>query len=101
MDNTATINGRVPNLFTVRAGERIRLRLINVANARTFGLKFEGHTTRIAAMDGQPAIPHKPPGGMIVLTAAQSSDFVLDASYRRKAYKLVEPDYVRNRAEAR
>src|SRR3546814_8215099 len=41
--NTVTVNGRVIETFGVRAGERIRLRLINAANARIFGLEFEGH----------------------------------------------------------
>jgi FtsP/CotA-like multicopper oxidase with cupredoxin domain len=29
--------------FAVRPGERIRLRLINAANARIYGLRFGGH----------------------------------------------------------
>src|SRR3546814_10182872 len=37
--NTVTINGRLPDTFPVRAGERLRLRLINAANARIFGLE--------------------------------------------------------------
>ncbi len=110
LGNTATINGRVPTRFTIRAGERIRLRLVNVANARTFGLKFEGHTPKIVALDGQPVSPHEPPGGMIVLAAAQRADVLLDATgkpgtrmrvldayYRRSAYKLVELDYAKTR----
>jgi FtsP/CotA-like multicopper oxidase with cupredoxin domain len=40
---TVTINGRVPDTFVVRGGERIRLRLINAANARVFALKLTGH----------------------------------------------------------
>ncbi|MGH8064629.1 MAG: multicopper oxidase domain-containing protein, partial [Candidatus Entotheonellia bacterium] len=41
--NTVTVNGRIPEVFAVRSGERIRLRLINAANARIFGLEFAGH----------------------------------------------------------
>lgn len=37
-----TINGRVPDTFAVRKGERIRLRLINAANARIFSPDFTG-----------------------------------------------------------
>src|SRR3970282_1254778 len=40
--NTVTVNGRIPETFAVRSGERIRLRLINTANARIFGLEFAG-----------------------------------------------------------
>lgn len=106
LGNTATINGRIPAPFALRAGERIRLRLLNVANARTFGLKFEGHNPRIVALDGQPVSPHEPPGGMIVLAGGQRADVILDAAgkpgsrtrvldayYRRAAYKLVELAY--------
>ena len=35
-------------------GERIRLRLVNAANARIFGLDFGSLAPRIIALDGQP-----------------------------------------------
>jgi FtsP/CotA-like multicopper oxidase with cupredoxin domain len=38
--NTVTVNGRILESFPVRAGERVRLRLINAGNARIFGLEF-------------------------------------------------------------
>ena len=41
--NTVTVNGAVRETFEVRAGERLRLRLVNAANARIFGLDFHGH----------------------------------------------------------
>src|SRR5207244_10007132 len=41
--NTVTVNGRVPETVSVRAGERLRLRLVNAALARIVGLRFEGH----------------------------------------------------------
>ncbi len=41
--NTVTINGRVPDAVSVRAGERIRLRIVNAATARIMALAFEGH----------------------------------------------------------
>ena len=41
--NTVTVNGRVTDTFAVRAGERLRLRLINAATARIFGLEFQDH----------------------------------------------------------
>ena len=40
--NTVTVNGAIRDSFAVRAGERIRLRLINASNARIYGLEFEG-----------------------------------------------------------
>ncbi|MHB1220364.1 MAG: multicopper oxidase family protein, partial [Alphaproteobacteria bacterium] len=41
--NTVTLNGGVPADEKVRAGERVRLRLINAALARIMALRFEGH----------------------------------------------------------
>src|SRR5579864_4023444 len=41
--NTVTINGRVPKTLPVKAGERLRLRLVNAALARIVGLRFDGH----------------------------------------------------------
>lgn len=65
--NTVTINGNVRDTFAVRSGERIRLRLINGANARIFGLSFAGHRPRVIALDGQPVEPHEPLDGRVVL----------------------------------
>jgi FtsP/CotA-like multicopper oxidase with cupredoxin domain len=104
--NTVTINGRVPDSFRVRAGERIRLRLINAASARIFALDFRGHRPWVIALDGQPVEPHPPPGGAVLLGPAMRADLILDATavpgsrhavhdefYARQAYKLVDIEY--------
>jgi FtsP/CotA-like multicopper oxidase with cupredoxin domain len=104
--NTVTINGRVPDRFTVRSGERIRLRLINAAPARIFGLEFRGHQPLVISLDGQPIDPHVPEGGRIVLGPAMRADLVLDmigkpnatmpiidSFYERLPYKLVDLSY--------
>jgi FtsP/CotA-like multicopper oxidase with cupredoxin domain len=103
LGNTVTVNGRVRESFAVRAGERIRLRLINVANARFFGLEFAGHRPRIIALDGQPVTPHDPEGGRIVLGPAMRADLIIDMDgdpgrkfsitdrfYRRQEYRLLD-----------
>ncbi len=74
--NTVTVNGRIAETFEVRAGERIRLRLINAANARIFGLEFTDHQPRIVALDGQPVEPHAPEGGRIVLGPARHHEIL-------------------------
>ena len=76
--NTVTINGKVLDEFAVRAGERIRLRLINAANARILALRFDGHRPQVIAIDGQPIEPHEPDDGRIVLAPAMRVDLVLD-----------------------
>jgi FtsP/CotA-like multicopper oxidase with cupredoxin domain len=104
--NTVTINGRVPDRFPLRTGERVRLRLINAANARVFGLEFRGHRPKIIALDGQPLEPHEPPDGLVVLGPAMRADLILDAVgesgsrhevhdrfYRRLEYRLVDMVY--------
>lgn len=105
LGNTATLNGRDSREFDVRAGERLRLRLINTANARIFGLKFEGHNPLVIARDGQPIQVHalKDP---IVLGPGQRADLildmegepgrsygVLDAYYERQTYKYLDLVY--------
>lgn len=78
LGNTVTINGRVLERLDVKAGERIRLRLINAANARIFGLDFQGHEPIVIALDGQPVEPHTPEVGMVVLGPAMRADIILD-----------------------
>jgi FtsP/CotA-like multicopper oxidase with cupredoxin domain len=104
--NTITINGRVPDRFSVRSGERIRLRLINAAPARIFGLVFKDHSPLMIAVDGQPIEPHTPEGGRVVLGPAMRTDLVFDMSgepgttasvidgfYEGLSYKLVGLSY--------
>lgn len=104
--NTVTINGRVPDALPVRSGERIRLRLINAANARIFGLDFQGHTPTVIALDGQPVTPHAPMGGLVVLGPAMRADIILDMTgepgsrvsvidrfYRGLEYRFVDLAY--------
>ena len=95
---TVTINGRVPDTFAVRRGERIRLRLINAANARVFGLRFTGHDPTIIAYDGQPVTPHAPPDGAVVLGPAMRVDLILDMTGRPGERFQVVDDYYRGLA---
>ncbi|UWU24251.1 multicopper oxidase family protein (plasmid) [Rhizobium sp. CB3060] len=76
--NTVTLNGRVSETEPVRAGERIRLRLVNASLARIMALRFEGHRPMIVAIDGQPCDPHEPEGGRMLLGPAMRIDVVLD-----------------------
>jgi FtsP/CotA-like multicopper oxidase with cupredoxin domain len=104
--NTVTVNGKVRETFAVRAGERVRLRLINAANARIFALAFEGHRPALIALDGQPVRPHQPANGRIVLGPAMRADLVFDMTgkpgerfrviddfYRGIAYRLLDLVY--------
>jgi FtsP/CotA-like multicopper oxidase with cupredoxin domain len=54
LGNVALNNGRLVQPFSVMAGERVRLRLVNTANARIFDLRFADHAPWIVALDGHP-----------------------------------------------
>ena len=112
--NTVTVNGRIPETFAVRSGERIRLRLTNTANARIFGLEFAGHRPLVVAYDGQPVEPHEAQGGRVILGPAMRMDIVIDMAgtpgdrfrvtdtfYNQLAYRLLdlvyEPEPLRRR----
>ena len=75
--NTVTLNGRLRPPVRVRAGERLRLRLINAANARQFALDFGDLAVRVIAVDGQPLRPHAA-DGPIPLPSAGRVDLVVD-----------------------
>jgi FtsP/CotA-like multicopper oxidase with cupredoxin domain len=99
--NSVTVNGKLLDAFPVHFGERIRLRLINTANARIFGMIFQGHDPQIIAIDGHPVQPHAPKDSMITLGPGQRTDIIIDfvsdpakqhpihdAYYNRFSYEL-------------
>lgn len=77
--NTVTINGTLPDRVALAAGERLRLRLVNVANARVFALRFDGHAPWVVAHDGMPCAPYQPRRGRVVLGPGMRADLVLEA----------------------
>ncbi|MDI3289305.1 multicopper oxidase family protein [Polyangium sp. 15x6] len=50
--NHVTVNGRTNEVLALRPGERIRLRIVNVANGRVFAPDFGGLAAKIVAVDG-------------------------------------------------
>jgi FtsP/CotA-like multicopper oxidase with cupredoxin domain len=98
--NTVTINGRLPDRFDVEAGERLRLRIANVANARIFALRFDGHAPVIVATDGMPCEPHVPEQNLLVLGPGMRVDLVLDAvGDPGTTYRVVDAFVPRNAFE--
>ena len=104
--NVITVNGALPADLVLRAGERVRLRLLNAANARIFSLEFTGHRPVVIAIDGQPVEPHAPAGGQVTLAPGMRMDLLLDATgrpgerhvvhdnfYPRAAYELLHLHY--------
>ena len=104
--NTVTINGQIPTTLNVKRGERVRLRLINAANARIFNLEFAGHEPWIIALDGQPVEPHQPSTNSVLLGPAMRADLIIDMTgepnrrftvtdsfYRDLEYALIDIEY--------
>ena len=92
--NTVTINGRVRNAVPVKAGERVRLRLVNAAVARIIGLQFEGHNPVVVAHDGQPCEPHSPEAGRVVLGPAMRADLIIDMTGKPgQSYRVIDDYY--------
>ena len=52
LGNLLTINGKAKPRFEAKAGERIRIRVINASNARNYQLDFGSAAGRIFAVDG-------------------------------------------------
>ena len=81
--NTFTVNGRMGTELPVRAGERVRLRLVNAANARIMPVRIgDGsgdHRPRLVALDGHPVAPRDAADG-VTLTPAQRADIVIDCA---------------------
>jgi FtsP/CotA-like multicopper oxidase with cupredoxin domain len=92
--NTVTLNGAVPADQPVKAGERIRLRLLNTSLARIMALRIEGHRPMIVAIDGQPCDPHEPADGRLLLGPAMRIDVLLDMRGEPgKRYRVIDDFY--------
>jgi FtsP/CotA-like multicopper oxidase with cupredoxin domain len=76
--NYITTNSIYNLSLSARPGERLRLRLINAANARVFPLSLEGLRGWIVALDGMPLDTPQAVAERIVLAPAQRVDLVVD-----------------------
>ncbi len=98
--NVPTINGQVQPEFSVIPGERIRLRMINGANARIFSPQLDGLSANVIAVDGRPVSKIFPyssfnlsPGNRIDLDITIPANsggkvFTLEDQFPRQKYPL-------------
>lgn len=77
LGNWATVNGNGDFHLSVKHRERVRLRLVNTANARIFALELRGAEGWVVALDGQP-LAAPTPAGRITLAPAQRADLIVD-----------------------
>jgi FtsP/CotA-like multicopper oxidase with cupredoxin domain len=79
LGSLVTANTRAaPITETFAPGSRIRLRLVNVANARFMFITFEGFKPLIMAIDGQPCDPFEPVRRTIPVGPGARFDLMFD-----------------------
>jgi FtsP/CotA-like multicopper oxidase with cupredoxin domain len=78
--NLVGVNGRAVLERPVKQHERIRLRLINTANARIFTLGLDGLEGWVVALDGMPLPTPQAVDGALVLAPAQRIDLIVDVT---------------------
>jgi len=80
LGNRLTVNGADRPQIPVKSGDRIRLRLVNTANARIFrlDLRSPGHAGAVIAVDGFPLASPQELREAIDLAPGQRVDVILD-----------------------
>lgn len=98
--NVVTINGKYKPKVSVTPGERIRIRLINGANARVLMPLFNGIDAHVIAVDGKPVSQifkyngfDLAPGNridldIIIPTEAQGHTYVVEDGFTRNKFPL-------------
>ncbi len=77
-----TLNSQDTLQLPVKTNERLRLRIVNTANARIFQLRIADHAARVMAVDGQPCPPEIAPNGILRLAPGNRVDLFLDATLK-------------------
>lgn len=71
--------GPAPGAMTVRPGARLRIRMINVSNARVIPLKVSGFSAEVYSIDSTPCQPFDPLKRTVILAPASRIEMVLQA----------------------
>ncbi|UWR04330.1 multicopper oxidase family protein [Ruegeria conchae] len=78
LGNLVTVNGKFDPSYPVQTSERLRLRLINAANARVFDVTLDGLAGWIVALDGMPLEVPLRVKNSFPLAPAQRADLIVD-----------------------
>ena len=84
--NVISVNRKTNTLLHVKAGERIRLRIVNSSNGRVYAPDFSGLTARVIAIDG---LYLRAPIDSGHLEIAPGNRVDLDLSFKRSESRLV------------
>lgn len=80
LGNWVTVNGGPGPVLEGRRNERLRLRVLNAANARIFTLAFPGLSPWVIALDGQPIEPWAAGSANLTLAPGQRADILVDVT---------------------
>ncbi|MDH3743384.1 MAG: multicopper oxidase domain-containing protein, partial [Hyphomicrobiales bacterium] len=80
LGNVLTLNAKPYERLIVKSGERVRLRMINSANARIMQFRLAGVEPWLAALDGQAIEPLKLAESALRLAPAQRADLIFDVA---------------------
>ncbi|MDF2995708.1 MAG: multicopper oxidase family protein [Xanthobacteraceae bacterium] len=73
-----TVNGSPAARLAARAGERVRLRILNATRGLFLPLKLDDHPCWIIAIDGRPAEPFPPSEGRLLMAPGSRVDVLVD-----------------------
>jgi FtsP/CotA-like multicopper oxidase with cupredoxin domain len=82
-----------PGAMEVRPGARLRVRMINVSNARMIPLKVSGFETRVYSVDSTPCQPFDPLKRTVTLSPTSRVEMVIDASAEPGKSGAIEAKY--------
>lgn len=91
LGNRLTANGKpAPDRMRVRPGARIRLRLVNVSNARVLPLRITNLKAEVVAIDSTPCQPFDPLKRTVILSPGSRIEMIVDAPDKPGEDGLVE-----------
>jgi FtsP/CotA-like multicopper oxidase with cupredoxin domain len=90
LGNVITVNGKTDQAYQVATGERIRLRLLNIANARTMNLLFNEPELSVVAVSLKKVKPFVPEAGRVTLAPGQRADLIIDMTADPGKRTLIE-----------
>jgi FtsP/CotA-like multicopper oxidase with cupredoxin domain len=94
LGNRLVVNGQLaPVEITVRPGARLRLRLANVAPARTIPLHAERLVVRVIAIDSTPCAPFDPLQRMVTLAPGNRCELIVDCPREAGALARIEAKF--------